>query len=144
MPEIKPHRQRLIDTAESTDKISEMHSQALFERRPSDTVRCANLFTDLPKSLPAELTETLAASAHVRVERIVSTGHASPRDFWYDQAEHEWVLLLHGHAVLEFQTHTLSLSPGDYVFIPAHQKHRVASTSPDAPTVWLAVFFGGE
>lgn len=103
----------------------------------------ANLFADMPRNLPEELTETLTASRHVRIERIISTGHASPPGFWYDQPEHEWVVVLRGEATLEFfeKDETRLLSPGDYVSIPPHQKHRVASTSEHAPTVWLAVFF---
>jgi hypothetical protein len=26
-------------------------------------------------------------------ERIISHDHASPADFWYDQARHEWVIV---------------------------------------------------
>ena len=44
----------------------------------------ANLFADLPHHLPDELFTPLLDAA-VRIERIVSHGHASPADFWYDQ-----------------------------------------------------------
>jgi len=33
------------------------------------------------------------------------------------------------------------MSPGDYINIPAHTKHRVAWTTPDGPTIWLAVHY---
>jgi cupin 2 domain-containing protein len=49
----------------------------------------ANLITDVPKSLPSELVEILVQSKHVRIERIVSTGHCSPPGFWYDQDEND-------------------------------------------------------
>jgi cupin 2 domain-containing protein len=52
-----------------------------------------NLFADIPESLPEELTEVLAEHQHIRIERVVSTGHASPEGFWYDQDEHEWVVV---------------------------------------------------
>ncbi|MDR1491213.1 MAG: cupin domain-containing protein [Planctomycetaceae bacterium] len=100
-----------------------------------------NLFTELPKSLLEEWIETLANTPSVRIERIVSTGHASPPDFWYDQTENEWVVVLRGNAVLTLENETRRLSSGDYLLIPAHQKHRVDFTSTDEPTVWLAVFF---
>ena len=100
-----------------------------------------NLFEKLPHNLPEELTETLAKSQHVRIERIVSTGQASPDGFWYDQPEHEWVVVLKGEAVLEFENHSQQLFPGDHVLIPPRQKHPVASTSDQEPTVWLAVFY---
>ena len=114
------------------------------KKRIADSPRPTNnLFADLPKELPEELTETLAASEHVRVERIVSTGQSSPDDFWYDQEENEWVIVLRGMAALQFQDETKPrrLMVGDWILIPAHQKHRVVATSPHYPTVWLAVFF---
>ena len=57
-----------------------------------------NLFADIPSKLPDELVETLLEAEALRVLRIVSTGHASPDSFWYDQAEHEWVVVLSGSA----------------------------------------------
>jgi cupin 2 domain-containing protein len=33
------------------------------------------------------------------------------------------------------------MRPGDFVKIPAHQKHRVDWTTPDELTVWLAVWY---
>jgi cupin 2 domain-containing protein len=102
-----------------------------------------NLFGDLPASLPEELVEILVENQHVRVERIVSTGHASQAGFWYDQAESEWVVVLKGEASLRFEDSDalLSLQPGDHVLIPARRKHRVEWTTPEEPTVWLAVFY---
>ena len=94
--------------------------------------------------LPAELVEVLAEGPRVRIERIVSDGHGSPEDFWYDQEQNEWVLLISGSAVLEFADRTLEMKAGDYVLIPARQKHRVLSTSPVEKTVWLAVFYENE
>ncbi|QDU22163.1 cupin domain-containing protein [Urbifossiella limnaea] len=100
-----------------------------------------NLFADLPTNLAAELTQTLAAGPGVRVERIVSQGHASPPGFWYDQDEAEWVLVVRGAARLGFEDGALELRPGDHVTIPAGRRHRVEWTTADEPTVWLAVFF---
>lgn len=53
-----------------------------------------NLFADLPARLPNELISTLLEAATVRIERIVSHGHASPEAFWYDPDRHEWVVVL--------------------------------------------------
>lgn len=100
-----------------------------------------NLLHDIPASLPKELVTVLAESTHVRIERIVSLGHASPEGFWYDQDEHEWVVVLEGAAKLEFADETIELAVGDWVNIPAHRKHRVAWTTPGGPTIWLAVFY---
>jgi Uncharacterized protein containing double-stranded beta helix domain len=102
----------------------------------------ANLFSSLPQNLDAEAFEDIVRSSSVRIERILSKGHSSPETGWYDQEEHEWVIVLEGSASLEFEDGTrCDLSVGDYVNIPAHIKHKVAWTDPDKVTVWLAVFY---
>jgi cupin 2 domain-containing protein len=100
-----------------------------------------NLFTQLPHAGPDENITALLTTPNVRIERIVSTGQASPPGFWYDQDESEWVLLLTGGAGLRFESETevRELKPGDYLHIPAHARHRVEWTHPSEPTVWLAV-----
>ena len=102
----------------------------------------ANLLDDLPRDRSTEQLETILAAPAVRVERIVSRGHASPPGFWYDQAEHEWVTVLAGAARLRFEDGgTAEMRAGDYVNIPAHRRHRVEWTHPDEPTVWLAIHY---
>lgn len=94
-----------------------------------------------PGNPERELSTTLVQGAGVRIERIVSRGQSSPPGFWYDQPEHEYVLLIEGAARLEVEGHgTLRMGPGDWIDLPAHLRHRVAWTEPDADTVWLAVF----
>jgi len=100
-----------------------------------------NLLSSIPAALPTELTETLVQATHVRIERIVSRGHASPPDFWYDQSENEWVLLVRGAARLRFEDELIEMKPGDFVNIAAHRKHRVEWTAPDEATIWLAVYY---
>ena len=102
----------------------------------------ANLFADLPERLPREFVQTLLQAADVRIERIISHGHASPEGFWYDQGQSEWVVVLKGAARLQFEDGVVEMKPGDFVNIPAFKKHRVEWTTPDEPTVWLAVFYG--
>ena len=126
------------------EAVSRINSQLLFERTPVVELPKANLFAELPSILPEELIEVLADSPDIRIERIISTGHASPPGFWYDQVESEWVVVLSGEATLAFEDETLVMKPGDYVLIPPHRKHRVNSTSMTEPTVWLAVFFGKQ
>ncbi|TWU55289.1 cupin domain-containing protein [Rubripirellula reticaptiva] len=101
-----------------------------------------NLSRSLPDSVSVELTEALVTGKHVRIERIVSQGHQSPDGFWYDQSDDEWVAVIQGEATIEFddETETSRLGPGDWINIPAHKRHRVAWTSPNEPTIWLAVF----
>ncbi|MCG6868894.1 MAG: cupin domain-containing protein [Gammaproteobacteria bacterium] len=103
-----------------------------------------NLFESIPEGLTEELTEVLTGSGNVRIERIVSRGHASPEGFWYDQAQREFVLLLRGSAALEFEGREapIEMGPGDFLVIDAHRRHRVTRTARDGDTVWLAVHFG--
>ena len=102
-----------------------------------------NLFSDIPENLPNELCERLVETSSVRIERIVSTGHSSADGFWYDQEEAEWVVVLKGEAKLLFEgdDEPIHMRSGDQINIPAHRKHRVEWTSPNEPTVWLAVFY---
>jgi cupin 2 domain-containing protein len=102
-----------------------------------------NLFTDPPSTPPSEeLFTPLLAGHRFRLERILSFGHASPPDFWYDQPEDEWVLLLTGAARLQFEgEEPHQLLPGAFAHIPAHRRHRVDWTTPDSPTVWLAIHY---
>lgn len=47
-------------------------------------------------------------------------------------------MLAQGSAELEFDSgEHLTLTPGDWLLIPAGRRHRVAATGPD--TVWLAI-----
>jgi cupin 2 domain-containing protein len=101
-----------------------------------------NLFANLPTKLTDEEIVPLLSSANVRIERIVSTGQASPPGFWYDQEEHEWVLVLRGRGVIEYEGgKEVSLAQGDHLHIPSRVRHRVRETSREEPTVWLAVFW---
>jgi cupin 2 domain-containing protein len=101
----------------------------------------ANIFADLPSRLADELVQSILTAANLRIERIVSHGHASPAGNWFDQAQHEWVLVLKGAARLRFEDGVVEMKPGDFVNIPAHKKHRVEWTKSDEPTVWLAVHY---
>lgn len=87
-----------------------------------------------------EIVETLLERPGSRIERIVSTGQATPAGEWYDQPGDEWVALLAGRATLRFADDELvDLGPGDWLLIPAHTRHRVEATSAEPPCVWLAV-----
>jgi cupin 2 domain-containing protein len=122
----------------------ECHGQASEAELKAGLPMTTNLFANLPAyDLPDELFTTLLQAPEVRIERIVSHGHKSPDGFWYDQPTNEWVLVLKGAAKIEFEDGTLEMRPGDYVDIPAHKKHRVAWTTPDEPTIWVAVHYEG-
>lgn len=99
-----------------------------------------NIFAVTGVAQNAEQVNLLLRTPHLRLEQIVSYGTPSAENFWYDQDDTEWVLLAKGEAVLEFEGKKLvKLNAGDYLEIPAHEKHRVESCSDDA--VWLALFF---
>ena len=102
-----------------------------------------NLFADLSQDLPEEMLTALLDAANMRIERIASYGHASAPDFWYDQDQHEWDVVLRGAAMLRFEgDESVEMKPGDFINIPAHKKHRVEWTTPGKPTIWLAVLYG--
>ena len=103
-----------------------------------------NLYAALPPlGATAEQFTDLLNAPGLRIERIVSTGQASPSGFWYDQPEGEWVLLLQGEAVIRFEdtAKPLALVPGDFLEIAPHRRHRVEWTHPDLTTVWLAIHY---
>lgn len=101
-----------------------------------------NLFADIPAALPDERFDTLIETGAVHIERIVSKGHASPPEGWFEQQRDEWVMLVRGAARLAFEDgREVDLGPGDWLEIPARQKHRVAWTDPEQESVWLAVHY---
>jgi cupin 2 domain-containing protein len=102
-----------------------------------------NLFGGIPEDIPEEIIDVLLKTPGFFLERIVSAGQATPPGQWYDQETDEWVVLLAGAAGLLFagDAEVRVLSPGDYLLIPAHCRHRVEWTDPARQTVWLALHF---
>ena len=107
----------------------------------STRVTAGCLLADVPHRRETERFDQLLTAANVRIERIVSTGQTTPPGEWLDQAWDEWVVVITGAAeiLLEHEDAPRSLGPGDYLFLPAHVRHRVTWTTPERPTVWLAV-----
>ena len=105
--------------------------------------RRGNVFGSLPSKRDTEHFDTLVALGGGTVRRIVSFGQSSPEGYWYDQEENEWVLVLRGHARLEVEGYDepVELAPGDFIDLAAHTRHRVAWTTPDEPTIWLAIHY---
>ena len=74
--------------------------------------------------------------------RIISNGHTSPEQGWYDQDQPEWVIVLQGSGIIEFSDgKRITLHTGDYLSIPEHTLHKVVWTDPDQVTVSLAVHY---
>jgi cupin 2 domain-containing protein len=103
----------------------------------------ASLFEDIPAELPEEILDTLCSADGVKIERIISRGHASPEGFWYDQDRNEFVLVVQGSAGLKFEGEDdiLVLKTGDYLNIGSHVRHRIEWTDSSCDTIWLAVHY---
>ncbi|HEX8987423.1 MAG TPA: cupin domain-containing protein [Rhodocyclaceae bacterium] len=106
-------------------------------------MKAGSLFAGVVATAPVEAFTALLDRPGVRVERIVSTGQASPPGFWYDQPEGEWVLVVAGEARLQIEgeAQPRTLKAGDWIELPAHCRHRVEWTTPAEPTVWLAIHY---
>ncbi|NOQ64342.1 MAG: cupin domain-containing protein [Methyloprofundus sp.] len=115
----------------------------MFIKKSGARVEVKNILADIPQQVPEELFSRLLEHENIQIERIVSRGHCSEKNAWYDQENNEWVLLIQGSARLEFaqQTEFTELHAGDYLLIPAHCRHRVAWTDPEVDSIWLAIHF---
>ena len=103
-----------------------------------------NIFAIPERRGDTELFTPLATARKFRVERIVSWGNVTPDGAWYDQDQDEWVTVLQGEGVLEYEDGVLTtLAVGDAALIPAHVRHRVVRTSVTPPCIWLAVHGAG-
>jgi len=102
-----------------------------------------NLLEDLPASSAGEVFEAIVDDGDLLLERIVSTGQATPPGEWLAQDRDEWVVVLSGRAWLRFEDESSAreMRPGDHVRVRAHRRHRVERTDGEAPTVWLALHF---
>ena len=102
-----------------------------------------NIYSDIQKHAPDEILENIIQTDQFKIERIISRGHATAEGEWYDQDKNEWVLVLKGNAGLLFEgsDENVTMKTGDYINIPAHQKHRVEWTDPGEETIWLAVHY---
>lgn len=104
-------------------------------------MNAGNLYHGLPQQAAQEQFDPLLERPGLRLERIVSSGQATPAGQWYDQAEDEWVVLLQGEAGLriEGEAECRRLRPGDWLLLPAHCRHRVEWTAAEGASVWLAL-----
>jgi cupin 2 domain-containing protein len=109
-------------------------------------VASGNILTDIPRQFATEQFIELLSAPGLRIERIVSIGHSNPPGNFDDQDWAEWVVVLQGSAkvLFEGEAEPRALGRGDYMHIPPHVRHRVEWTSPDEPTVWLAIYWKPE
>ena len=67
------------------------------------SVLIRNIYKNIPCNLPEEIVENISSGKNIKIERIVSRGHSSSEEFWYDQKENEFVLLIKGKACILFE-----------------------------------------
>lgn len=104
-----------------------------------------NLFSLIDTDMLEEKTDVLYCNQSARIERIISSGQVSPEEFWYDQDEDEWVVVLQGEGHIQYEDcSVVVLRKGDWVLLPARKRHRVSYTSQTPPCIWLCVFSGKE
>jgi len=103
-----------------------------------------NLFADIPEALENEQFLDLFSAPGIKIERIVSTGHATPASEWLEQEWTEWVTLVAGAAAIQIEGEPSlrTLEPGDWLLIPARARHRVEWTDSSGATLWLAIHVG--
>lgn len=79
---------------------------------------------------------------NLKIERIISKGQISEKDFWYNQEENELVILLEGNAILEIENQgELKLTKGDYLILNKNVKHKINYTSKIPECIWLAIHY---
>ncbi len=101
-----------------------------------------NIFAQIPKDLKNEIFEDIIKTDNLKIERIISNGHTSPKSGWYESEQNEWVIVLKGEAVLSFEnSDDVKLSAGDYLNIEAYTKHKVSWTQPNTETIWIAIYY---
>jgi len=77
-----------------------------------------NIYELPPLPLTDEVTTILTENENGRIERIISTGQVSD---WYDQIETEFIVLLEGNAVIEFEDgKSVAMAKGDTLIIKPH------------------------
>jgi len=101
-----------------------------------------NIFSEIPNSLKEELFENIISTENIKIERIISDGHSSPKEGWYESEQNEWVIVLEGDAILTLESgENIILKRGDYYNITAFTKHKVSHTSKSEKTIWLAIYY---
>lgn len=98
-----------------------------------------NLLSNIPLSSNQEIFETITQNNNIKIERIISYGQTTAKDYWYNQEDDEFVVIIKGNAKITYEDGEIfDLKKGDSLYIKAHQKHQVTYTSN--PTIWLAIF----
>ena len=92
----------------------------------------------LPDINEDEIVDILKENENVRIERIISTGQVSD---WMIQERKEYVVLLQGNAIIEFNDKKVEMKAGDTLFIEKMERHRVGYTSENPCCIWFCIHF---
>ncbi len=110
--------------------------------RKNEPIHFSNFLSLIPEQVDEEIFQDIVDTGQLKIERIISHGQSSPETGWYDQEKSEWVMIIEGEAIIEFDDGTETrLGKNDFLFLKPHQKHRVKWTASDRKTIWLAVYF---
>ena len=102
----------------------------------------SNFMSLIPEKVDQEIFQDIVKTGNITIERIISHGQSSPETGWYEQEKSEWVMVVAGEAIIEFENEQeIRLKPNDFILIEPHRKHRVKWTTPNQKTIWLAVHF---
>ncbi|RRD39003.1 cupin domain-containing protein [Leptotrichia sp. OH3620_COT-345] len=85
-----------------------------------------------------EIITILEKRDNIKIERILSKGQTTE---WMIQDKNEFVLLIQGSAIIEFEDKKIKMEKGDIVLINKGEKHRVSFTSENPYCIWLCVHF---
>ncbi len=90
--------------------------------------------------------ETLFESSDVKIEKVTANGQITPAGDFPDEPSAEFIVLLKGELVLEYQdeTETVHLKPGDHAIAGPDQRTRAEFTSEEEETVWIKVSSTGK
>ena len=92
----------------------------------------------LPGIKEDEIIDILKENEDVKIERIISTGQVSD---WMIQERKEYVVLLQGNAIIEFNDKKVEMKAGDTLFIEKQERPRVSYTSESPCCIWFCIHF---
>jgi len=93
--------------------------------------------------------ETLFENQSIKIDRVTVRGQITPRDEFPDEPSYEFIHLIKGHLVLEYQERSgrpnkISLRPSEFAIKSPQERTRADFTSLDEDTVYLKISYVGE
>ena len=92
----------------------------------------------LPEKTEDESTDILKENSNIKIERIISTGQVTDGMI---QNREEYVILVQGNAVIEFEDRKSELKEGDTIIIRKEERHKVSYTSENPCCIWICIFY---